>query len=1195
MASACALPPLVLADADVVGLNRNMLDAYTSTELGEVLLAVSRLPPRFGSGSVSASCTPASPATSARRSHATLVVAVAAALTARLALLFALSPRVADFVGGILLAATAGTCYLALCYLLAACAATKDLGELLLARASPLSWRRERPRLFFEVCSWMASVWYSDFVSAYLRVLEARVSRQQRGTGPERVSWLKAGISYTTVGYLLTENGRILHRYFRADAADSLGIDDLVFNYMLITLVGVSLIVASELLMLHQPTRTAGLILQARIVDSRRNWEERPLRSLLEASATFGATVLSYRASGEVVRSLQLGTLCGTALILSGECVGARRRPLATSAQSAAPADHWIKIAPVAVMMVFFCYQAYSAVGMVSSAPSTTSTVLLWVVGSAASSLTVISLMDFRVVASRFNERAKFALGKGCILGTTLVACRVCHGLPGILFSCYLSWFSVSLSRECWNDIQLKAAARQTRTRLKAPSMDGDEPVRGGVAAFSLSGTLLGYIKRHYPFLFKRTKWTFIAMVIASGIDLCSTLLTLAKLEAFEVTLSQFSAGNVVVSAAVGYLTSSIQQELRPEDLVRTGFVHFKNKWLLFPLQSFIETTVFVGVFLGSFAATSTVFSSLTLAAMSGIVISFGGHWLCSRLQLNDRTSVRVRLTATCSLVFCLVLFSYTSMLALFWIYRYIDSLEATFCLASLAGVVFLAASELFQMWGPTREVGQILQERVTRARDNWLREPLRSFLEIFTWFGVVYGSFALYNDLLLALQLGTFSGIAVTLSGEYFRRNRATLIPWGRGVLVDAEPAEFKLAPGLDTEVAKAGDRPRALPAVLLFAYIGSGTFQWIFENMRSLEMTVVVATIAGIAFLCVADLLVLYKPTRWAGVILQDRVIHVQRNWATYPVRSFVEFGCFLGVIYGSYAIYGDLYVAVQVGTLSGTLVTLIGEQVRSHARVRPVSDDESENEKTQILPLPVMCLLGLVGAVAFNIIYTHLRNIEVTFVLATTSGVLFTLLGDMFVIWKPTRKVGRILQERVLFFKCNFSDHPLRSCAEVAAFAIAWYSSYVCFWPGDLLVAIQFGTLAGISVCVCDELALEYIAEVEHRLVEGLSSRLALDTQKDSGFLSLPYEVQFEIAHFLAPEDLLVARSTCHKVNNMIKAESARFWLHASLRRNLRDRNLHQERSRAHNSHYRMAGQARSLVYEAITLVLPKFVAA
>lgn len=112
----------------------------------------------------------------------------------------------------------------------------------------------------------------------------------------------------------------------------------------------------------------------------------------------------------------------------------------------------------------------------------------------------------------------------------------------------------------------------------------------------------------------------------------------------------------------------------------------------------------------------------------------------------------------------------------------------------------------------------------------------------------------------------------------------------------------------------------------------------------MRSLEVTVLLATIAGIAFLCFADILVLFKPTRWAGVILQDRFINVKHNWDTYPVRSFVEFGCFMGVIYGSYAIYHDLIVAVQVGTLSGMLVTLGGEQVRSCARALPLNGKDA-----------------------------------------------------------------------------------------------------------------------------------------------------------------------------------------------------------------------------------------------------------
>jgi hypothetical protein len=125
-------------------------------------------------------------------------------------------------------------------------------------------------------------------------------------------------------------------------------------------------------------------------------------------------------------------------------------------------------------------------------------------------------------------------------------------------------------------------------------------------------------------------------------------------------------------------------------------------------------------------------------------------------------------------------------------------------------------------------------------------------------------------------------------------------------------------------------------------------------------------------------------------------------------------------------------------------------------------------------------VIALLGLVGAVVFNTIYTHLRNIEVTFLLATTSGVVFALLGDMFVIWKPTRKVGLILQDRLLHMRQNFQVHGQRSCVEWSALTGGWFLAYGYLWPNDLLVAVQFGTASGILACVFGDVAMEYVAE-------------------------------------------------------------------------------------------------------------------
>lgn len=1217
-----ASPATALATASWPKVRDRSAPTY---ELGDLLVSTLKL----------SSVQPTERRMSRSQSLGVLALEVSLVLTAWLALARGgLSPRVHDVIGGTLLVSSAGACYLSICHVLRRLPGTKRVSELLLDRSNPRSWPHEKRRLFLEVCTWMASVlslytashsgciaiavgavaaallaFVSDFLAASLHLLETRLDPQQmRGIGG--MVWLKVALSYVCVGYIISDTGRKLHSYvFGQDVDEEMqqfqSVDQLVFNYLLITLVGASLILASELLLLCAPTRRAGIVLQGRIVGARKNWERHPLRSLVEVTGTFGATTLYYSTTKDMLLSLQLGTCCGVLLILSGELLASASRPRFVgppSPQAAVemPADHWVKLIPVVVMMLYFLFQVYAAIVRAANVPSSSLTLMLSFIAVAATTLTLLALSGRKPSLRELTRTARRLAARFCVGLITLIARKVSYGLPGVLFSCGLSAFCIAFSRECWDDIEVNDGAQLQEISCASPQMI-DIPAESTVSKVCPSDTLqswsdraLSFVKERYPHLYKRVKWTFVGIMVVSTLDMCSTFFAVINQDRLSLSLSQYSAINVVVSASVGYLTSPAPYELHPAALLDTGVKQLKNKWVVFPLHMFVETLVFVGVFVGTFAASSTVFSSLTLAALSGIVVSVGGHWVCSRLELTVGTHMRMQLTATCALLFCLFLITYASMVSLLSIYHYFDSIEAAFCLASFAGIFFLAASELFLMWEPTREVGLLLQRRVTNAKENWQLEPLRSFLELFTWFAVICGSFALYDDLVLALQLGTFSGIAVTLSGEYFRKNRSKLIPWGQGLLADEEVLAAPMSPiGTPSASNAKSNRARPLPIMLLFAYIGSGTFQWIFENMRSLEVTVLLATIAGIAFLCFADMLVLFKPTRWAGVILQDRFINVNQNWREYPVRSFVEFGCFMGVIYGSYAIYHDLVVAVQVGILSGMLVTLGGEQLRNCARAMPLNEaDRHEAEKTQILPLPVMSLLGLVGAVAFNIIYTHLRSIEVAFVLATTSGVIFALVGDMFVIWKPTRKVGMILQERILYFRANFATHTRRSWMEVASLCSGWYLSYDFLWPGDLLIAIQFGTTTGITACVCGELTVEYVAEAERRLVAGVSARLAQDPQRDSTFLNLPYEVQFEVAHFLTAEDLLVARATCHKINNMLKAESARFWLHASLRRTIRD---HRERSRAHNISHRMGNRARSLVCEAITLVLPKIVGA
>ncbi|CEG44364.1 F-box domain [Plasmopara halstedii] len=1132
-------------------------------ELGDLLLSSFKLAP----------VQPTQRRTKRSQSHGVMILEGSLALISWITLLRGGLPRrIYDLVGGIFLVSSAGICYLSVCHLLRKVSSTKYISELLLDRSNPRSWPREKRRLFLEVCTWMAIVlllyitthsswiailagalvaavlaFVSDFLAASLYLLETKQEPQHmKSIGG--MLWLKVALSYGCVGYIISDTGRMLHTYVfgQEETKQQLeSLHQLVFNYLLITLVGASLIIASELLLLCTPTRRAGIVLQSRIVDARKNWEQHSLRSLVEVTGTFGTTILYYSSTRDMLVSLQLGTCCGVLLILGSEllasaCTSHFVSPPSPQAAVEMPADHWVKLIPVIVMMLYFALQLYAAIVRAANQPSSSLVLMLCFVAIAAIMLTGLALSGRKPSLLEVTRSGRRLAAKICVGLITLIAPKVSYGWSGVIFSCVLSAFCIAFSRECWDDIEL--IDEMVLENIGRPP-EGTDIVSTLIVntawmtdvSHSWSTRVLSFVKARYFHFYRRLKWTFVGIMVVSTLDICSTFFAVIQQDRLSLSLSQYSAINVVVSASVGYLTSPAPHELHPAELLYTGVQQFKNKWVIFPLHMFVEALVFLGVFVGTFAASSTVFSSITLAALSGLVVSVGGHWLCSHLQLTVETHMRMQLTATCALLFCLFLITYASMISLFSIYHYFDSIEAAFCLASLAGIFFLAASELFLMWEPTREIGLLLQRRVTNASENWQQEPLRSFLELFTWFAVICGSFAMYDDLVLALQLGTLSGIAVTLSGEFFRKNRSKFIPWGKDYLADEKRVAAPLSPvgGLVGDP----DRARPLPVMLLFAYIGSGTFHWIFDNMRSLEVTV-----------------------GWCD--LTRPIYQCKTKLARIPI-----------------------------GTLSGILVTLGGEQLRNCARSIPLNESDREVlEKSQILPLPVMGLLGLVGAVAFNIIYTHLRRIEVAFVLATTSGVIFALIGDMFVIWTPTRKVGMILQERLLFFKMNFTCHTCRSWMEVASLCCGWYLSYNLIWPEDLLIAIQFGTTTGILACVSGELTMEYVAKAERRLIANASAKLAQNLQKDSLFFSLPYEIQFRVAHFLTAEDLLVVRATCSRVNSMLKAESARFWLHASLRRTKRDQ---RGRTRDHEINHRMGNRARSLVYEAITLVLPMIV--
>ncbi|KAH9162553.1 hypothetical protein LEN26_000881 [Aphanomyces euteiches] len=1066
-----------------------------------------------------------------------------------LAIYNSVSSRFAQFGTVLLLVICSAMAYCFLSWLLMRIPMTAEIGYRL--------WWRHKPKdddaavlgTFLETCTWLALVvgtygasqnpfvavilggisglWVAatgDFLLAYIRVQSAVIKDEAQPL------WLKYTVTTVCLGYIVVGLVRLFYNFLVDNNVESM-----VLQYLLSILVGVSLVVLSEVLLLYSPTRYAGVILQSRVVHAKTNWSSHPLRSLVELAFVFAATVVLYDYLDDFVVSLQAGTLASTIFILCGEFYF---YPSATPASHDVQNDHWIKMLPLGSLIVFMLYQlalvlswqsflAMAEVGIVAFVAKLLRAQTLWgrfqeflrnlVAWPIRTTMEVLAHCVFLHILPRSISTWTHVIST-TVFDLGLVHCQstgltLWHGISALQYS--PSWVFA---------VQLK------RTR----SIDEIAPLHNWMwEAVDEPDAQTSSIRVPISIM---ANLVVVVTVLLSGLRYGTLLLSRISGVVPVVMIAGFLA--LCAGTLIGVLTCSSHPTFRL--LRRVLFTSIKQQCSLHPLHVLVQVVVCLGVFVGTYAISGGAWSSAALfASASAIGVIGGGQYVVRRLSTHET------LDATYAVIFFVVLLSYAVGVSLFCIYVYIDRIEIAFCLATLSGVVFVASSELFLMWEPTRVAGIILQTRVTQCVHNWRVEPLRSFLECLVWIAVTYGTFIIYQDFVVALHLGTLSGIVVTLAGEVFR-NR-----W----LFPQPPSEHM------------DQRPKVLPLVLLFAYVGAGTFQWIFEHLRSLEVTVGLATVAGIIFLCVADVLAMWQPTRWAGVILQDRFLNASEHWQLYPVRSFVEVGCFLGVIYGSYAIYGDLSVAVQCGTFSGMLVALIGEQLKSQRKLR--SEDKPQYH---ILPFPIISVLGFVGCVAFNTIYTHLRSIEVAFALATASGVAFVVLGDMFVFWAPTRFVGLILQERTLHFTRDMRLYSWRCWWELCTCTMALYVSYSYLWRGDLLVAIQVCTFTAILVCVVGEVVLSSIQKYEQSVVQ----QGRWEAQAQSKLLGLPYEVLFETARFLTPEELLVTRTTCHKINSLLRAESKRFWLHATLRR---------QYGRA------MQQTHRSLIYAAWKAIIPK----
>lgn len=229
--------------------------------------------------------------------------------------------------------------------------------------------------------------------------------------------------------------------------------------------------------------------------------------------------------------------------------------------------------------------------------------------------------------------------------------------------------------------------------------------------------------------------------------------------------------------------------------------------------------------------------------------------------------------------------------------------------------------------------------------------------------------------------------------------------------------------------------------------------------------------------AFLVTANLLRLATVTRQIGRILIGRVVDAGHNWATEPLRSFLEaFGTF-SVVISCFATTGRLVPSTVCGVASGAAIIACGEVCT--APIRALEDALSTawghaphaapaNEKQRLgCSCTVLCLYGW-GAL--RLIWAHTSDLLLASTISSLVVCATLVLSRLLVAYAPTRVAGEMLQDRVLASASNWASHPLRSAIELS---VTLGVAFLTFGASGLLLpSLQAAVFIGMLTCATHE---------------------------------------------------------------------------------------------------------------------------
>jgi len=352
------------------------------------------------------------------------------------------------------------------------------------------------------------------------------------------------------------------------------------------------------------------------------------------------------------------------------------------------------------------------------------------------------------------------------------------------------------------------------------------------------------------------------------------------------------------------------------------------------------------------------------------------------------------------------------------------------FAIATVAGLGFVLFSWFIYetniqtfMW-----VADLMEDRVLRVRQNWQNETLRSLVEVGSWLHITFRIYSVTESTLAAAFCGAVVGAFCVVLGDYFTEFAHEA---EHRLLAHAEHgfAGYRVLQSLSRNYRSIVDSSSTMPpnrllsknrsssdgvrdeispreelisilctpqfASLGVAFVFAASL-YHFKDSQDLGIAVILTTLANVAFITAEQLLMLWRPTKWAGIILHDRVLNVVYNWQHETIRSGFETSFYLTSIFLAYSFTENVPASVLGGTFAGMFIVLCSSRIGVGKRT--ALDEKRRRDTESEQGMFMLAIFGWACATLLYTIFTFSRSSLLALCVLIATCVAITCLAEM-----------------------------------------------------------------------------------------------------------------------------------------------------------------------------------------------------